>query len=650
MAGARARERDAGRGVDGAEPSADSTRRVRTHLGARAALALGLCAVLERAIVLLGLWRADPLARVPISDAAHYREWALALATGEPWRAGLAHWLPPLYPWFLAALARAGLPLPGGALVVQGLLGAAVVLGVAWLAARTAGRAAGIAAGVLWLLYAPVVLHESRLLGVALALPLGGLALAGLVVGRERLAAARPAGGILLGAGVAGGLAVLAHPNLLIATPIAALGVFAGSTLGRGRRALGAFALVAGFALGLAPGPISNMLRAERFVIATANGGVNFGLANRPGAAGTFVAPGPQWGSIERQRDVAIAEASQALGRPVDEAEASRFWFRRGLDWIVSEPLAAATLMGRKLVASLSSGELDVQVDLNASRAEAPILWTPFLPFGVLLALAILGARGVHSGRLVLLLWIAAGLISTLLYFHYPRFRLLWMLGLMPFAGAGVAVCIGALRGGPRPSPVSVALALLACALSFVPLEGTLPARQEAHARVDSGAAWLVLGRPDRARASFEAALTTYPGEVRARVELARFERNEGRRESARARLLEAIAMPVDYPRAILDLVYLELGSPDPSERARGDERARRWLAAASANHPDRPSFEIAAITSLLDRARQSAPGPGRDVLLGEAGARLAAQGVPAAGVRDARALLADEIERLRAR
>ena len=49
---------------------------------------------------------ADPLLRVLISDADWYHEHARAIATGESFRPGLPHWLPPLYPWVLSLVYR----------------------------------------------------------------------------------------------------------------------------------------------------------------------------------------------------------------------------------------------------------------------------------------------------------------------------------------------------------------------------------------------------------------------------------------------------------------------------------------------------------------------------------------------------------------
>lgn len=612
-------------------------------------VALGLAALAVRAVLLTVLLRAEPLTRVPISDAAYFRDWAETLAAREPWREGLAHWLAPLYAWWLAGLVRFGLELPVGAVVIQGLVGAALTLGLAWFAARLAGRRAGLAAGILWLGYGPVVLLESRMLAVNLALPLALVALAGLCVARDCWEGRRSAWPAAALAGLAGGLAVLAHPNLLIATPIAALAALAfGRGAERGSPRAGVVAVLAlavGFAAGLAPGPISNANAAGRLVLTTANGGVNFGLANRPGASGTFEAPGPEWGSIYTQRDVAMAEAARALGRPVDEAQTSAYWFRRGLTWMADEPVDAARLVVAKLLAALSSEELDVQVVQSASRAAAPLLWLTPLPFGLLLALAVLGVGRVRRPW-ILVAWIGAGLLATALYFHYPRFRLVWMLGAMPFAGAGAAALWAACAGGPWPKAGHVLVAAALLGVSLVPSGRQLALRQEAHGRVDQGVAWMELARADRARAAFEAALERHPGEVRARVELAKFERSEGRREAARARLVEALNLPVDYPPAVLELVYLELGSPDPAERRRGHGRAQAWLDRASLDHPQRREFELAVVTALLDGARQAGASQDARDALAEARQRLEAMGPRTPSVRDKRELLWEELGR----
>ncbi|MEO0652960.1 MAG: hypothetical protein AAFZ65_19955, partial [Planctomycetota bacterium] len=106
--------------------------------------ALALGAVALRLVLLTQLTAADPLLRVLISDAEWYDAHARAVAAGEPFRPGLPHWLPPLYPWLLGSLYR----LTGGALWItlglQALAGVGVTLAVGRLVARVVDDRAGL--------------------------------------------------------------------------------------------------------------------------------------------------------------------------------------------------------------------------------------------------------------------------------------------------------------------------------------------------------------------------------------------------------------------------------------------------------------------------------------------------------------------------
>lgn len=563
--------------------------------GLWAVLAWGLVA---RAIVGAHLWSADPLARTLVSDPAYYDGWAKTLAAGGTFEAGQPYWLPPLYPWCLSLLYRA----TGGALAVtyalQALLGLVGTYLLAAIAERCAGRRAGLAAAWLWTLYAPVLLFEQRLLGVNAAVP---LSLAGawlLVLGCERLNRGEAVRALPAAAGLLFGVACLARPNLLLLAPLAVLGAWLGrertgaASAWRTAVLLGAL----GFAGGLAPGLLSNLERSDQAVLVSANGGVNFWFGNKPGAHGTFHAPGPEWGRIELQREVSVARASEALGEPVDERRASAWWSARGRSFWFEQPGEALGLMGLKLADHLSSTEFGIQYVPAATRELAPSLWLAPLPFGLLLALALVGfglrgeARVRHRGPL--LGWLVGALIATLLYFTYSRFRLPWIPFLLPFAGAGAVALIDALkRRGPLPSPLFLALAAGALAQSFVAFEGHYPKQLHGNALTDAAVLTADLGLK---RARLERALELSPGSARTLVELAVVHLNAGQEDPAWERLQQAKALDVPYPELDLWLSVIWVGSARSDRRSpeRARERVEYWLDKLSPNDPLVPRFE----------------------------------------------------------
>ena len=584
-------------------------RRLWLLLGAAAAL---------RAVALIGLAIGDPTLRELHSDPALYDAWARALVAGEDFTQGRPFWLPPLYPWLLAALYTVTGGGLWGTFLAQGALGlvtTALVVATCEAAltlddARDAAsnRLVALLGGGLWTAYLPTWFFESRLLGVNVALPLCTASLLLVLVGLRHLRHGGRAALYGLAAGVLLGLACLARPNLLFAAPLAALGAMP-SVRGPARLGLVVAMLfgAVGVGVGSLAGPLANRAVSGQTVWVSSNGGVNFWFGHNDAARGTFVAPSPQWGSIKAQRDVSTVEASTTLGRAVDEREASRFWFRRGLRWIQEHPQAELGLVLRKLTASFSNVEYGIQYVPAATRAQVPLLWLAPLPFALLAALAALGVGELRGARGALGGWIAAGLLAAVLYFTYSRFRLTWLPALMPFAGLGLARVAGVVRNERRPGLTSWAAAALLAALAFVPAEGAYPRQLFAHAEVDMGRAFLARGDGGAARRVLERALERVPNEASGLVELARLERAEGREREALDLLERAVRVPVEFPAAPRELAVLLATTNDPELRdgPRAFALLEEWLVRHPAPDPARPAMLV-----LLASLRIDAGGP----------------------------------------
>lgn len=563
-------------------------------------------AVLLRVVVGVHLFAFDPLTRELVSDAAYYDAWARASATGATWDAGLPYWMPPLYPWLLGALYQ----VTGGALAVtlllQACIGIANTLLFVALAKRLLEPRAVLLAAWAWVLYAPLVLFEQRLLAVNAALPLvlGGLLLTmGVLDARARGDTSRvPA----FAAGLCFGLACLARPNLLFGP----LGLLVGGwfDLARLRRDaqgdvdartarrgdLAAVALaVLGAVLPLAFSAQANASRSGERVLVSANGGVNFHFGNNAGAAGTFRAPDVAWGDIFEQRDVATRRAAAALGVAPDTLDAGAVndhWFAQGRTYLLDHPGDAAALWARKFTANLSSHEYGIQVVLAAVREGAPSLWLAPLPFGLVLALAVYSrGRGVRY-RFALLGWIVAATVAALLYFTYSRFRLPWYPALVPFAAAGAASLFARDASARRPRAIAALVALGVLAFSYWPSEGAYGRGLRANACVDTALAWERRGAAsgevelaaERRRRWLERALEIAPTDAKALDELARLAWSQGVEREALDLLTRALATPVDYPPARRRLALLRFEAQDPNVRdpRAGREVLETWLAA----------------------------------------------------------------------
>jgi hypothetical protein len=608
-------------GGEGIPPRAPrGLRALLADRGVRLAL---VGAVAVRLVVGASLWTLDPLTRHPLSDAAFYDRWARALADGGSFQGELPYWLPPLYPWLLSVLYRVS----GGALLatvaLQLAVGAGATLLLVALCERAAGRAAGIAAAWLWTLYLPVAFLETRLLAVNAALPLALGALLALQSAERRLASGAAAGVGALAAGVLCGLAALARPNLLFAAPFVALAWLAT----RRARALAPLTLLgAGLLAALSPALVHNRRTADAWLPVTANGGLNFWFGNNALARGTFHAPGPEWGSIDAQREVSLALASEALGREVGDAEAGRWWAGEGRRYLAEHPLDAARLWALKLADTLSSTELGIQYVPAASRELAPPLWIAALPFGALLALAALGWSGPANGRAALVAWLAAGVAASLLYFTYSRFRLPLLPALMPFAGRGAVRLLRDRRAFGSASAVSAALLF---AQSFVPFEGDYPRWLRSNSFVDAAAAFAREGAGERQRAALERALELRPDNPKALTELGLALRPEDPRRALE--LFErAAATGFDHPPAKLALCQDLLAGPllERRDPARAEGILREWLAARGPEDPFRSAMSLllaAALAAKPDPTARAEAGALVDLVLAREPANRAA-------------------------
>lgn len=575
-----------------------------------ALLALG---ALLRLWIGLDVRAGDPTATALLSDSLYYMDWAAALAGGPAFAAEggeLAYWMPPLYPQVIALLGG-GL---GAVLVLQGVLGLlttalVVALGERMLSSRpTPGapdpeldrsgrRNAALLGGLVWTLYGPLIFFEGRVLGATLATALAALGLLLAAVWRDRHVAGLSGWVALAASGLVLGLMVLTRPNTLLALPVLTVWVL---WLARGARpdsgaagglswpaALGRSAAFALAALApLLPALAHNHAATDALVPVTVNGGVNFYFANNPESHGTFHAPGIEWGSINAQRQVARDGAAEALGVAViDDVQASRYWFGRGVDYLLEDPVGATRLWGLKLADLVSSTEFGIQYNFRAARHQAPSLWLVSLPFGALLLLAALGWRrtGVH----LLWPWVFAGAVSALLYFTYSRFRLPLLPPLMPFAGLGLLRLVS---GRIRPAPLAIGLIL--AGQSFLPFEGSYPRHLRSKAFVDMARA-----SDDAAErlALLDQALAVVPGNKPALVERALVHLRQGNAAPALADLEAAAALPVDYPLAELQLASLLARSPEPAFRDVTRARAvlETWLARHDPSHPFAEEFRL---------------------------------------------------------
>ena len=386
-------------------------------------------------VLFLSAWADTALFFVPMGDSKNFHDTALALlGLGPPVGAFLFQ---PLYSFYLAAVYSVFGVSVAAARTVQLFFGVLACIPIYLLGRRLAGVWAGRLAVLWYALYGPMIFLGSMMLAPALVVPLFALALWSLLEGLER-------GNhwFLLLAGVSFGLACMGRPNLAVLLPVAGLWILFRMQTAR-NRLLASAAAVVGLLAGLAPSWVYNASHGQGLIPVSSSGGINFFIGNNPEASGRFHIPASEkakkFAGIThwqfRLSTRAIAE--QAKGRRLSPSEVSDYWYRRGLEFWRERPLAALRLVGRKLMMSLSDGEMAVHHPYEFAKVMVP--WLRWLPgFGVLFSFAVLGlVLGGRDRRLRWLLAMLAAYWATLLvFFVADRFRVVMLPILVPLAAA----------------------------------------------------------------------------------------------------------------------------------------------------------------------------------------------------------------------
>jgi 4-amino-4-deoxy-L-arabinose transferase-like glycosyltransferase len=360
-------------------------------------------------------------------DPLYYWSWAVRIFSGEGSERAVFE-QSPLYPYLLAGLFRLwGGPDADAARLAGALVGALTCAGVARLGARLEPAAGGWIAGLLAVFYGPFVFYDLMIMKTFLASAL--VVASTLALLRSR--ATRP--GWLAAAGALLGLAAMVRENLLLVVPCALVWIDRAPLRQSLRRGA---AYVGGLLLVTAPAALHNRLAGGEWVWITAGGGEVFYIGNHPQANGQYLAPPFVRPDPQHEHEDFRAEARRRTGRPLTRSQASRYWFREGVDYILDHPIDWLGLEVRKAIIFLNAYELPDNYNFQTFRRLSDVLARFTFGWGVLAPLGLLGmwmARG-RPPAVPLDLTLAAIFLSTLLFFNFGRFRIPAAALLMPFA------------------------------------------------------------------------------------------------------------------------------------------------------------------------------------------------------------------------
>lgn len=470
-------------------------------------------------------------------DRGLYQRAAGAVCQGAGWPDVFSFM--PLYPYLLGWFYRlVGGPNLAAAAILNSVLDGLTALLIARLARRRYGAPAGALAGLGFALLGPAVAYSLVTMPTALGLFWTALTANCVASWRQSWNHVRAMGlGLLVGAG-----GLLLGACWLMLLPFALwIGLEPRSRIRR-RLTMGLLCLFCG-AMCLLPSLAHNLLRGGQWIPLTAHGGLNFFMGNNPSCAGYGTAlPGTRASAEEMTRDAA-ALASRLTGRPLNAAQADRYWKQRAWEFWRETPAAALSVQAKKILRLVSVREFDdTGIVRLLPEAVRGLRWAP-VGFGLIwiLACAGYGLRPARSGNPGL--WIMAGCVvaGMLLTFVTTRYRLPLAVLLLPAASATLAQLPAIARNARRGINLRWLAGLAGAAMAFAP--GVMPdtslvddlaraghwiqqgnsqaampyALQAARRRPTSDEAWFVLGNASIAQSNHGMALHAYARATRLR-------------------------------------------------------------------------------------------------------------------------------------
>lgn len=376
-------------------------------------------ALFVRVYCILEITYSKPFYQTLFADAKIYDKWGQDIAAGNIIGSGV-FFQDPLYPYFLGLIYS----LFGHNLfivvLVQGIIGSVTALLVFLIGKRLVNIHVGIIAGMLWSFHPPIIFHEGLLLKEGIAVFLSTLSIYTLIV-------ARGTGNLrhwFLG-GLVVALSALTRGNILFVIPFIFLWIiyeyrmdFVNSSL---------FFLL-GLLMLLLPIAARNKVIGGEFVLTTYAAGSNFYLGNNVTSRGSYT-PTPEFTQMEptHMREDFAKEAMRLTGKKMSNSEVSKFWFKKGMDFILENPMSYIWLQYQKVELLFNKSEVSDNYSYYYFKRFSTILSYSPASFWLIASLGILGmVLSINKWRELSLLYVFVIFysMSLVVFFVNTRYRL----------------------------------------------------------------------------------------------------------------------------------------------------------------------------------------------------------------------------------
>ena len=363
-----------------------------------------------------------------IMDMKYHHDWAMAVASGQPFIEG-PFFRAPLYPLIMGGLYYLFGSGDWVVRIFQLLLGSISVSLIYMIAVRAFNNTTGLIAGVLCAIYGPLIFFGGQLLIPTTIIFLNLLAIYFLIFAFDSGERAH-----YIIAGLCLGLSAIARPTILLFAGI--LLVWLLFRLWRGRRGASLaniILVIAALLIPILPVTIYNVVQSGEFTLIGTYGGLNAYIGNNLESDGVSAQlPGARrdwWGMMEDAEMI----AEQSEGRQLTAVEQSSYWMNRTLDDIAADPTHFAKNLGRKALLLIDGLELSNNFDLYFFAHQTSMLKLLMprapvaIPWGIILPFALCGIVFVSRWsrpRKVLLLFVVTYSFAVVLFFVTARYRL----------------------------------------------------------------------------------------------------------------------------------------------------------------------------------------------------------------------------------
>ncbi len=430
----------------------------------RAMLVLLALSIIVR-IVVLTEWNASVFNFAVWSDASTYNQWARKIITTGDWIGTQPFLMTPLYPYLLAVLYS----MTGESLTAVRLLQHAVGIGTILLiylsAEKLFNRRTAFFASFIAALYGPLLLFANLLLVETLKVFF-------LILSFYCVVSAKEKAGMRwwIAAGVSIGAAMLCRPTdmLLLIFVISWIVISPGITPSvklRSSVMIAASALII-----VLPVTIRNYAVSKEFIPVTSNGGLNFYLGNNAKAVGVYY--NVDGLDLANDPDGRVF-LEMTTGRVYTPGEASSYWMTESKKFISEYPVDFLKLFGKKLLLFFhykEIGQLGYNYHFVAKNA-VPVLGY-LLTFIIVFPLSVIGIISLRKNwkKYILLFgFLAAQILSVVLFFVTDRFRLSSIPFFILFAGVGIDWLIAQWKTGLRKElMIAGVVTLLAVSLTSI--------------------------------------------------------------------------------------------------------------------------------------------------------------------------------------